>query len=52
MPIMQCSDELMGQAEALVRSVFMWMTGIERFSFIAIRNHKSVAGRFLMALPG
>jgi hypothetical protein len=53
MPIMQCSDELMGQAEeALMRSVFMWMTPIERFSFLAIRNPKSVAGRILMALAG
>jgi ribosomal protein S18 acetylase RimI-like enzyme len=52
MPIMQCSNELMGQAEALVRSVFVWMTPIERFSFVAIRYPKSVAGRFLMVLAG
>ena len=52
MPIMQCSNELMGQAEALVRSVFVWMTPIERFSFVAIRYPQSVAGRFLMVLAG
>ena len=52
MPIMQCSNELMGQAEALVRSVFVWMTPIERFSFVAIRYPQSAAGRFLMVLAG
>ena len=52
MPIMQCSNELMGQAEALVRSVFVWMTPIERFSFVAIKYPQSVAGRFLMVLAG
>ena len=52
MPIMPCSDELMGQAESLVRSVFRWMTPIERFSFIAIRYPNSIAGRWLMFLAG
>lgn len=52
MPIMQCSNELTGQAEALVRSVFVWMTPIERFSFVAIKYPQSVAGRFLMDLAG
>jgi GNAT superfamily N-acetyltransferase len=52
MPIMQCTNELMGQAEALVRSVFVWMSPVERFSFIAIRYPKSIAGRLLMVLAG
>ncbi len=52
MPIVQCSNELMEQAEALVRSVFVWMSPIERFSFIAIKYPKSVAGRVLMDLAG
>jgi len=52
MPIIPCSDELMGQAESLVRSVFRWMTPIERFSFIAIRDTTSIAGRLLMFLAG
>ena len=52
MPIMPCSDELMGQAESLVRSVFRGMTPIERFSFIAIRDPNSIAGRLLMFLAG
>jgi len=38
MPIIQRSDALMGQAESLVRSVFRWMTPIERFSFVAIKH--------------
>lgn len=52
MPIIPCPDELMGQAESLVRSVFRWMTPFERFSFIAIRVSKSLAGRLLMWLAG
>ncbi len=28
----------MGQAESVVRSVFRWMTPIERFSFVAIKH--------------
>ncbi len=42
----------MGQAESLVRSVFRWMTPIERFSFVAIKHPESVAGRLLMFLAG
>jgi GNAT superfamily N-acetyltransferase len=52
MRIIPCSDELMAQAESLVRSVFRWMTPFERFSFIAIRDPKSLAGRLLMYLAG
>lgn len=52
MPIIPCSDELMGQAESLVRSTFKWMTPIERFSFIAIKHPASAAGRLLMYLAG
>ncbi len=52
MRIIPCSDERMGQAEFLVRSVFRGMTHFERFSFIAIRNPKSLAGRLLMYLAG
>ena len=52
MPIIPCSDELMGQAKSLVRSVFRWMTPIERFSFVAIRDAKGIAGRLLMFLAG
>ena len=52
MPIIPCSDELMGQAESLVRSSFRWMTPIERLSFIAIKHPASAAGRLLMHLAG
>lgn len=52
MQIIPCSHELMGQAESLVRSVFRWMTPIERFSFIAIKRPESIAGRLLMFLAG
>ena len=52
MRIIPCSDELMGQAESLVRSVFRGMSPIERFSFIAIRDPSSLAGRLLLYLAG
>lgn len=52
MRIIPCSEELMGQAESLVRSVFRRMTPFERFSFIAIRDPKSLAGRLLIYLAG
>jgi ribosomal protein S18 acetylase RimI-like enzyme len=52
MPIVPCSDELMDQAEMLVRSVFKWMTPIERFSFLAIKSPDSIAGRLLMFFAG
>ncbi|ASQ91109.1 hypothetical protein CHL67_09450 [Prosthecochloris sp. GSB1] len=52
MPIIPCSDELMGQAESLVRSVFRSMTPIERFSFAGIRRPGSFAGLLLMFLAG
>lgn len=52
MAIIACSDELMGQAESLVRSVFRSMTPLERFSFVAIRRPQSIAGRLLMFLGG
>ena len=52
MSIMPCSNDLMGQAEALVRSVFVWMSPVERLSFVAIRYPKSVAVRYLMGLAG
>ena len=42
----------MDQAEALVRSVFKWMTPIERFSFVAIKHPQSIAGRLLINLAG
>lgn len=42
----------MDQAEALVRSVFPWMTPVERLSFVAIRNPSGLAGRLLMACAG
>jgi len=51
-PIIPCSDELMGQAKSLVRSVFRWMTPFERFSFVAIRRPQSFTGRLLMFLAG
>jgi hypothetical protein len=43
MPIRACSDELMPQAEALVRTVFKHMSLVERFSFAIIKNQKSIA---------
>jgi ribosomal protein S18 acetylase RimI-like enzyme len=52
MPIIPCADELMGQAEALVRAIFRWMTPIERFSFIAIKHPGSIAGRLLLFFAG
>ena len=52
MPIIPCTDELMVQAESLVRSVFRWMTPLERLSFIAIRHPTSTAGHLLMRLAG
>jgi len=52
MPIIPCSDEFMDQAESLVRSVFRWMTPLERFSFVAIRCPQSFTGRLLMFLGG
>ncbi len=50
MPIVACTDELMGQAEALVCSVFPRMTPIERLSFVPIKRPESLAGRLLMFL--
>ena len=35
-----------------MRSVFVWMSPIERFSFIVTKYPKSIAGRFLMVLAG
>lgn len=52
MRIISCSDEFMGQAQSLVRSVFRWMTPLERFSFVAIRRPESFAGRLLMFFGG
>jgi hypothetical protein len=52
MPIIPCSDELIGQAESLVRSTFRWMSPIERLSFIAIKEPASATGRLLMVLAG
>ncbi len=52
MPIVPCTNELMDKAESLVRSVFKWMTPIERFSFLAIKYPESIAGRLLMSFAG
>jgi len=52
MPIIPCSEKFMGQAEALVRSVFHSMSLVERLSFLAIRRPRSLAGRLLMLLAG
>ena len=52
MPIIPCSDELMDEAESLVRSVFPSMSPIERFSFIAIRRPQSFTSRLLMWFAG
>lgn len=52
MPIISCTDELMRDAESLVKSVFPSMTPIERLSFIAIKRPDSLAGRLLMWLAG
>ena len=52
MPIIPCSDEFMGQAESLVRSVFPSMSPIERFSFIAIRRPDTFTSRLLIFLAG
>ncbi len=52
MPIIACSNDLMAQTESLVRSVFRWMTPVERFSFIAIRFPQSISGRLIMFLAG
>jgi GNAT superfamily N-acetyltransferase len=52
MPIVSCTGELMDQAEFLVRSVFRWMSPVERFSFVAIRAPESPGGRLLMFLAG
>ena len=35
-----------------MRSVFVWMSPIERFSFIVIKYPKSISGRFLVVLAG
>ena len=52
MPIIACTDELMPDAESLVKSVFPSMTLLERLSFIAIRRPESFAGRLLMWFAG
>ena len=52
MPIIPCSDEFMGQAESLVRSVFPSMSPIERFSFIAIRRPDTFTSRLLIFPAG
>ena len=52
MPIVPCSDALMDQAERLVRSVFPWMTLIERFSFVALSQPARMVSRMLMSLAG
>jgi GNAT superfamily N-acetyltransferase len=52
MPIIACTDELMPDAESLVKSVFPSMTLLERLSFIAIRRPESLAGRLLMWFAG
>jgi ribosomal protein S18 acetylase RimI-like enzyme len=52
MKIVTCSDEYMEKAERLVRSVFRWMTPLERLSFIGIKRPESLAGRLLMFLGG
>jgi GNAT superfamily N-acetyltransferase len=50
MPIIPCTDELMGEAESLVTKVFPSMTLVERMSFLAIKRPESLAGRLLMWL--
>lgn len=52
MKIVTCSGEYLEKAERLVRSVFRWMTPLERLSFIAIKHPESLAGRLLMFLGG
>ncbi len=52
MPIVPCTSELMDKAESLVRSVFKWMTPIERFSLLAIKYPESIAGRLWMSFAG
>jgi GNAT superfamily N-acetyltransferase len=42
----------MGQAEAFVKSVFKWMTPIERLSFVALKHPESFTGRLFMFLTG
>jgi GNAT superfamily N-acetyltransferase len=52
MPIISCTDELMRDAESLVKSVFPSMTPLEQMSFIAIKRPESLGGRLLMWLAG
>ena len=52
MPIIPCPRELMGQAEALVHSVFPRMSVVERLSFLVIKQPKSIVGRLLMLIAG
>ena len=52
MPIISCSHELMGQAEALVHSVFPRMSVVEKLSFLAIKQPKSIVARLLMSFAG
>jgi GNAT superfamily N-acetyltransferase len=52
MPIVPCPDELMDQAEALVRSVFGSKSPFERLSFVVLRNPRSIAARIVMILAG
>ena len=52
MPIIPCSRELMGQAEALVHAVFPRMSVVERLSFLAIKRPKSIVARLLMLFAG
>ena len=50
--IVPCTNELMKQAEMVVRTVFPWMTPFEWLSFIAIRHRDSFVGRLLSRVAG
>jgi len=52
MPIVPATNDLMDQAETLVRSVFPWMSPTERLSFIVLRRPQSLISRILMKLAG
>lgn len=52
MTIVPCSNETMAQAEALVHSVFPWMTPLERMSFVTIKRPDSFLGRLIRRVAG
>ncbi len=52
MPIVPATNDLMDQAETIVRSVFGWMSLTERLSFIVLRRPQSLISCILMHLAG